>query len=223
MRKKGMSMKHLTVYGDSIAAGYGAAPGRGFVPDLARTVAARTRTRAPYLNFGVPGMTSYALASALVYNDAWCAGLIGCNSVCVLIGGDDLIADLPLVLSRNRRAIGQAAKASALAYSAILARIRNRTRAPLAVGTLYNPYPATPLAQEAVAAYNEGVIIPAATAAGAAIAPVHEAFAGQQAALIAGFSTGVAGQPGRCGIAFPIHPNARGHAVIADTFAPFVR
>ncbi|MCY0876864.1 MAG: SGNH/GDSL hydrolase family protein [Firmicutes bacterium] len=216
-------MKHLTVYGDSIAAGYGARPGRGFVPDLARILAVRTRTRAPYLNFGVPGMTSYALASALVYNDAWCEGLIGCNSVCVLIGGDDLIDNLPRLLSRNRRGIAQTAKASALAYGAVLARIRARTRAPLAVGTLYNPYPATALAEEAIAAYNEAVIIPVARAAGASIAPIHEAFAGRQAALIDGFSTGVAGQPGRCGIAFPIHPNAQGHAVIAETFAPLVR
>jgi len=216
-------MDHLTVYGDSIAAGYGAPPGRGFVPDLASILSARTGTASPYLNFGVPGMTSYALASALVYNDAWCSGLIGSNSVCVLIGGDDLIANLSRLLRGNRQAIAQTAKASAHAYAVTLARIRTRVHAPLAVGTLYNPYPATPLAQEAVTAYNEGVIIPAATTAGAAIAPIHEAFAGQQAALIEGYSTGVAGQPGRAGVAFPIHPNARGHAVIAQAFAALLR
>ena len=66
--------------------------------------------------------------------------------------------------------------------------------------------------------YNDAVIRPAAGRAGAAVAPVHAAFAGRQAALIHGYSGGVAGAPGRGGVRHPVHPNARGHTAIADAF-----
>jgi len=168
-------------------------------------------------------MTSYQLASALVYNDAWCGGLIRCKNVCVLIGGDDIIDNLPRLLSGKASALQQTIKASAIAYTTTLRRIRLRTPATLAVGTLYNPYPQTALAEEVIRTYNASIIQPAALACGAAIAPIYEAFAGAQDALIDGYSTGVAGQPGRAGVYFPIHPNARGHAVIADAFAPLTR
>ncbi|MCY0902438.1 MAG: SGNH/GDSL hydrolase family protein [Firmicutes bacterium] len=215
-------MRHLSVYGDSIAAGYGAAPGRGFVPVLARLLAARRRQTQLYLNFGVAGMTSYQLASALVYNDAWNGGLMRCQSVAVLIGGDDIIDNVPRLLRGGPRGLKETARASAAAYHATLHEIRRGTRAPLAVGTIYNPYPGTPLAEEVISAYNELVILPAAASAGAAVAPIHAAFSGQQALLIDGFSNGIAGRPGRGGVRFPVHPNARGHAVIAETFAPLV-
>ncbi|MCI0183315.1 MAG: SGNH/GDSL hydrolase family protein [Acidibacillus sp.] len=216
-------MRHLTVYGDSIAAGYGAPPGQGFVPRLASLAAQKNHNPAlPYFNFGQSGMTTFALQSAFHHNDAWIGGLHRATTICVLIGGDDIIDDLPILLSRNKQAIEKALVASVIAYRAMLLDIRRQTKAPLAVGTIYNPYPGTALAETAISTYNEIVVIPAAQATGASIAPIHSAFAGNQAGLIDGYSTGIAGQPGRNGVAFPIHPNTRGHQVIAETFASVI-
>ena len=222
-------MRHLTVYGDSIAAGYGARNGVGFVPRLASleaTKAARAakadKATLPYLNFGQAGMTSFQLASAFVYNEPWIEGLRNSHAICVLIGGDDIIEDLPALLSGNARATQRALTASATAFRRTLIDINRISRAPLAVGTIYNPYPATPLAVTAIAAYNRLVIEPAAAAAGAVVAPIHEAFTGNQASLIDGFGDGIAGRPGKGGITFPIHPNTKGHQVIADVFASVI-
>ena len=224
-------MRHLTVYGDSIAAGYGARSGAGFVPRLAALEAAKAARAStaetgaatvPYLNFGQAGMTSFQLASAFVYNEPWVDGLRNSQANCVLIGGDDIINDLATLLTGNAQGMRRALAASAAAYRRSLARIRRISKAPLAVGTIYNPYPETPLAVSVIDAYNRLVIEPAAATAGAVIAPVHAAFAGNQAALIYGYGGGVAGRPGSGGIAFPVHPNTKGHQVIADVFASVI-
>ncbi len=215
-------MNQITVYGDSIAAGYGAPPARGFVPVLTRLCSRQMNLPIDYRNYGQSGMTSYALSSALRFNDAWVTGGLTARTVCILIGGDDLIQNVPILLSGQRAAVERALKASAFAYAASLRRIRALTRRPLAVGTIYNPYPATKAADIAVAVYNERVILPAAALVGAAVAPIAETFSGRQAELIDGYGTGVAGAPGRNGVAFPIHPNLQGHAVIAETFLPVV-
>lgn len=215
-------MNQITVYGDSIAAGYGAPPTRGFVPVLTRLCSRQVNLPLDYRNYGQPGMTSYALSSALRFNDAWITGGLTAQIICVLIGGDDLIQNVPILLSLQRAEVERALKASAFAYANSLRRIRALTRHPLAVGTLYNPYPATPAADVAVSVYNERVILPAAALIGATVAPVAEAFAGRQAELIDGYRNGVAGAPGRNGVSFPIHPNAHGHTVIAEAFLPVV-
>lgn len=210
---------HLSVYGDSIAAGEGAPPGMGFVPELARLSAVQRRNAVTFFNFGQSGMTSGDLASAFAQNDAWLDGLMQADTVCLLIGGDDLIRSIPLLLTANRRGLERTLLDSAAHWRRILAVVRRHSHGPVAVGTLYDPFPATPAAARAVAAYNECVIAPAAAASGAALAPVHQAFSGRQSALIDGYANGRAGAPGRDGVAHPVHPNARGHAVIARVFA----
>ncbi len=218
-----MAMRHLTVYGDSIAAGYGAPLGHGFVPRLASLTAQKNGDSIlPYFNFGQSGMTTFALQSALIYNDSWLWGVTKATTICVLIGGDDIIDDLPILLSRKKAELEKALLASVIAYRSIVLEIRRRTRAPLIIGTIYNPYPNTPLAEIVIDTYNQTVIIPAATSTGASIAPIHSAFSGNQAALIQGYRTGVAGQSGRNGVLFPIHPNTHGHQVIAETFASII-
>lgn len=214
-------MRRFTIYGDSIAAGYGAPPGRGFVPRLAGLVATGDGARVTYLNFGQSGMASWELASAMRHNDAWYDGLRTANAVCILIGGDDLLDGLPALLTDKKAGRERALARSVAAYGMVLSETRRIARATVCVGTLYNPYPNTALAAEAIAAYNDLVIAPAAARFGIPVTPVHAAFEGRQAELIDGYSTGVAGVPGRYGIPYPIHPNARGHLAIAEAFAPY--
>lgn len=216
-------MRLLTVYGDSIAAGYGAPPGRGFVPELSRLAAHATRRVVPLQNYGVPGMTSFELAKALSTDAAFASALTQSATICILIGGDDMIAAVPSLLTKGPAILPSLLGHSASAYARLTRIIRDRSRAPFAVGTLYNPFPNTALAEEIISSYNATVIAPAALAVGAVIAPVHEAFAGRQALLIDGYSDGIAGHPGRGHSIPPVHPNALGHRVIAEVFAPYVQ
>ncbi|PWI57934.1 SGNH/GDSL hydrolase family protein [Sulfoacidibacillus thermotolerans] len=213
-------MKHLTAYGDSIVAGYGAPLGHGFVPQLATLLAQKRKSVAlPFFNLGQSGMTTFALQSALIYNEAFAESLVDAASICLLIGGDDLIDDLPILLSQNEKEIELALTSSKFEYMKTLIEMKKRTTTPIAVGTIYNPYPATDLAETVVRLYNDLVVIPSAHAVGALIAPIYSAFSGKQPILIEGYSGGIAGKPGRQGVTFPIHPNARGHQVIAEVFA----
>ncbi len=215
-------MAYLTVLGDSIAAGYGTVPQYGFVPRLAKITARQNGKRIIYWNFGVPGMTSGQLASALAFNDAWLAGVQQASTVCVLIGGDDIIAAVPSLITGDPSSVKELAKKSSRDYMRLATEIRRASRASVVMGTIYNPYPFTTLASEVIALYNQLVIEPAAQALHIPIAPIHAAFEGNQSELIHGYSTGIVGQSGTLGIAYPVHPNAKGHLVIAETFAPFV-
>lgn len=214
-------MRHFTVYGDSIAAGYGAPPRGGFVPQLSRIAAAAYGRQFPFVNLGIPGMTSYGLAAALAADPSLLAPLVRSSSAAVLIGGDDLVAAVPALASSGMRGVADALRHSAAAYGRIVQATAARLSGPLVIGTLYNPYPGSPIAEQAVAVYNEAVILPSAALAGAAVAPVYDAFAGRQAQYIAGYRDGIIGHPGR-GVRHPVHPNAAGHLAIAQAFAPFV-
>ncbi len=212
----------LSVYGDSIAAAFGLSPIQGFVPKLANHLATSTGRYTNYLNFAQDGMTSWDLAGALEDQIDWRDGLRAAQTICVLIGGDDLIHDLPVLLHHpSNAAIKRAMATSRAAYLSLLSTVtsvKNR-RTRIAVGTIYNPFPNTPIAAEAIQLYNEAIIVPIANQFGIPIAPVHQAFAGNELPLIRGYSNGVAGSPGRSGIRYPIHPSAEGQSVIANVFA----
>lgn len=212
----------LSVYGDSIAVAYGLPPQQGFVPKLARRMANSNHRYTNYANFGQDGMTSWDLASAFADHADWRDGLASAAAICILIGGDDLIRDLPILLQTpSKGAAHKAMLVSQKAYLTLLASavaLKNR-RACIAVGTVYNPFPHTPIAAEAVNIYNDSVIATAARQFSVPIAPIHQAFSGNEPPLIRGYSNGVAGAPGRNGIRYPIHPSAEGQSVIANVFA----
>lgn len=215
-------MRHFTAYGDSIAAGYGAPPFRGFVPQLSKIATSAYGRQVPFANLGIPGMTSYGLAAALAENPSLLLTLAQSSSAVILIGGDDLVTAIPAVASSGMRGVADALRRSAIAYRRIVQTAAAHLSGPLAVGTLYNPYPASPIAEQAVVEYNETVILPSAALAGAAVAPVYEVFSGRQSQYIAGYRDGIIGRPGLRGIRHPVHPNAAGHLAIARAFAPFV-
>jgi len=211
-------MGPLTVYGDSIAVGVGTSPDRGCVPVLAHLLARRQQRVQRFFNFGQSGLTSWDLASGLSQIDAWAEAIPDSAAIGVIVGGDDVIRDIPILLQGRQAADRALLLRSRVAYRSALQLLCTRRRCPIAVATVYNPFPNTPLAQQVIDLYNEQVILPAAAATGTAVAPVHAAFAGNQAALIHGYRTGVAGAPGSQGVRYPVHPNSTGHRVIAETF-----
>ena len=212
----------LSAYGDSITAAYGLLPAQGFVPKLANRLSSFSGNPTHYFNFGQDGMTSWDLASAFRDHADWRDGLGAASAICILIGGDDLIQDLPVMLSSpSGRVIKQVFEFSRRAYASLLgtaATLKKKT-ALLAVGTLYNPFPQTSAAVESVNLYNETIIVQVARQFGVPIAPVHEVFAGSEAELIRGYRNGEAGAPGKGGVRYPVHPNPRGQSAIATAFA----
>ena len=212
----------LSVYGDSIATAYGLRPAQGFVPKLANNFATFSKRYANYINFAQDGMTSWDLASALGYHIDWRAGLREADTICILIGGDDLIQALPLWLtSSSKSAVQRALIYSRQAYFSVISTAVSlqKRQSTMAIGTIYNPFPNTPVAAEAINLYNEQIIVPAAQKFSVPIAPVHAAFAGSEPQLIRGYSNGVAGSSNKHSAQIPIHPNAQGQSVIAGVFA----
>jgi lysophospholipase L1-like esterase len=209
-------MSEFVVYGDSIPAGYGVPYACSFVPIMQRQLSSKTRSvRA--VNLSIPGLNTFDFLEMTACGEGF-SFLPASSFVVVFIGGNDLIAALPLLLSEGKRTLFRLLPDWQQAFRRSLQLIRRRTNAPLLVGTLYNPFPNSPIAGEAVSLYNAQVILPAAKSVHACPVPIYEAFLGREAALIQGYSTGIAGDPGRQGVEHPVHPNCAGHQVIAREF-----
>ncbi len=220
-------MPTLSVYGDSVAYGIGAPPHLGFVPQLAALQAnqAAPPKRVPFRNYGISGMTSYELASALQDNESFQAGILSGKNIAIYIGGDDLLTAAPALLLARGNAVALLERLyakSGRAMGIIMANIALMTRSThkaCAIGTLYNPFPALAPVAEAIATYNARVLIPNARRYGIAVADIASAFEGRQALLIAGFRSGNPLDALRMHQTPAIHPNIQGHHVIAEQFA----
>ena len=219
-------MHTLSVYGDSVAYGIGAPPHLGFVPQLAALQAnqAVPPKRVPFRNYGISGMTSYELASALQDNDSFQAGILSGKNIAIFIGGDDLLTAAPALLLAGSNAVALLERLyanSGRAMGMIMAIIAHTTRThkACAIGTLYNPFPALAPVAQAITTYNTHVLIPNARRYGIAVADIASAFEGRQASLIAGFRSGNPLDALRMHQTPAIHPNVQGHHVIAEQFA----
>jgi lysophospholipase L1-like esterase len=210
-------MAFFVAYGDSIPAGYGVPYACNFISVIQRRLSSSRYHPVQAINLSIPGLNTFGLLDMLASGDG-VALLPSTSYIIVYIGGNDLIDALPLLLSKGKSVIPKVIQTSQQRFARSLTIIHRHTRAPILVGTLYNPFPNSPIAVEAVSLYNQQVIMPASHAAHTRIVPVYEAFLGREPALIQGYSSGIAGQPGTHGIEHPIHPNLSGHCVIAQQF-----
>jgi len=163
-----------------------------------------------------PGWTSATLAGAL----GPCLGAIRrCDTVTIWIGGNDLG-----LAAMNRGISEETVKHTLLRYQQNLARIcgavRNVSHARIVLCTQYNPFPKSPIAARAVRALN-AVTKQTAKQFRCDVAPVHKWFAGRESQLIAGYNGGRLEDAIRG--PRPVHPNDRGHAVIAQGLLPYIR
>ena len=143
------------------------------------------------------------------------------QTITLFIGGDD-IGDAALAVAEGApiHIIESAIQSYATHTTRMLKSISRVSKAHVIVCTQYNPFPNTPAASTSIDALNM-VTTRIATATGASVAPVHAWFAGNQAALIAGYRTGRI-QDALRGV-LPIHPNNEGHSVIANGLLPLFR
>ena len=165
-----------------------------------------------------PGWSSHDLLDAVIWRGE---PVISHSSVVsVWIGGVDLI-DAALAAFRTKKPL--AVKPIIASYrrnlSAIFTQIKRGSRARIIAFTQYNPFPNSPIAVESIGQLNY-IINELAYRYDVTVAPAHKWFEGYQANLIYGYRNGkiedaLSGYP-------PIHPNDRGHRVIASGLAPYL-
>ncbi|KQX67151.1 SGNH/GDSL hydrolase family protein [Paenibacillus sp. Root444D2] len=207
-----------TALGDSITFGENASSLVKAYPQLTiSTLNSRSRKVTGYV-LARPGWSSYDLLDAVIWQGA---SMIRQSAVVsIWIGGVDL-ANAALFSFRNQQPLN--AKQIATNYkrnvSAILSQIKNGSHARIICCTQYNPFPNSPLAVESIARLNH-LTNELAQNYDATIVPVHTWFEGKQSDLIYGYQKGKI-EDALSG-SLPIHPNDRGHQVIAMGLAPYL-
>ncbi|GMA58550.1 lysophospholipase L1-like esterase [Alicyclobacillus sacchari] len=206
---------HIVSLGDSITYGEGASsPARAYPSVLTALMHSQLPSRSCCdAILAEPGWTSADLLAALAA--AGGQPLANARAITIWIGGDDLAQAALTALASARKSVPIAPLVTRYKHHLTeLVRIAQAGRGKtVIVCTQYNPFPNSPLAVAAVATLNDAIGSVAA-ATGAALAPVADWFAGRQRELIRHYRTGTLADVGR-GPA-PVHPNDRGHRVIAD-------
>jgi lysophospholipase L1-like esterase len=202
--------------GDSITHGYNCSNDSNRFPNLVyRKLKKTNKSVHPYI-LAKPGWRVRQLRKAV-------EKLPSCiweetRYVTILVGGNDLLRALPVLLSNANR-ITSHAQTFQNELGKIL-QIIKRPNMTIGIGTLYNPFPNSILAERSVAAFND-VIRSVAKRHRLRIADLHSVFLLHESAYIDGYKTGEL----RNFKLFrnPIHPNDRGHAKIAKAFVRALR
>jgi acyl-CoA thioesterase I len=212
-------MTRYTALGDSITAGEAATRPNLSYPNLIVSMLAGTRKNEPASGqiLAEPGWTSLALEHAVMQNPA--VFLSHANAITIWVGGDDLAyAALAGLAQHNQNRINQAIRFYGLHLATLIKRIRSVSKATIIVCTQYNPFPNSSIAENGILALNAATTT-VSEQNGALVAPTHEWFAGRESELIFGYRTGRIEDVAR---GLPIHPNNRGHEVIAKGLFPII-
>ncbi|WP_054026002.1 SGNH/GDSL hydrolase family protein [Bacillus sp. FJAT-28004] len=209
-----------TALGDSITYGENASSFAKAYPQLAVS-ALNSRSRSHRVTGYVlarPGWSSYDLLHAVTWKGS--SAINQSDVVSVWIGGVDLAnAALSSLKNQQPLAIKQILTPYKRNLHAILSHIKSESRAHIICCTQYNPFPNSPLAAASIDQLNY-TINEVAQSYNAKIAPVHRWFEGKQAALVYGYRNGKLEDA--LSLSLPIHPNDRGHQVIANGLTPYL-
>jgi lysophospholipase L1-like esterase len=203
--------------GDSITVGVGAPPGKGYVNLIASQLAgiysplyvrtfSKDGIRSKELYFGIlalPHVRQMVRQSKLIT---------------LYIGGNDLsLAYLKYRLFGNISVINGAINSFSYYFHQMLQWLRNNSEAIIVTFNLYNPFPNEPLACHFIPVLNEQ-IAQISDAFDLPVVDVFHAFEGRQQKLIYGYRTGKLASHIPLLQRNPIHPNTKGHRVIAESF-----
>jgi acyl-CoA thioesterase I len=210
-----------TALGDSITAGESAtSPQRAYPAQIVAMM--HNTVRGEWISNQVlaePGWTSRSLTTAVFDNPA--APLMASQAVSIWVGGDNLIhAGLAVLGGARKTVVERALVQYGKDLGILVSYVHRVSKASVVICTQYNPFPASPLAAEAIHALNQATVA-AASQTHAAIARPDVWFAGREHQLIAGYTTGriedaLSGRPA-------VHPNNDGHKVIAANLLPMIR
>lgn len=207
-----------TALGDSITFGENASSLAKAYPQL--TVSALNSDSRKVRGFVLarPGWSSYDLLDAVIWRGA--SVIAHSSVVSVWIGGVDLAnAALASITTKQPLAVKHLVASYRRNLSAIFTRIKKGSRARIIGCTQYNPFPNSPLAVEAIDRLNR-MINELAHNSNVTVAPAHTWFEGKQAELVHWYRNGKI-EDALSG-SLPIHPNDRGHRVIAMGLAPYL-
>ena len=201
-----------TALGDSITAGENATSPLHAYPSLVVSLLQSRSDSAAGEVLAQPGWTSEALEMAVLENAP--LYLRQANAISVWVGGDDLLdGALSMLHGAPRQTLQRSLALYGRNIAGLVLAIRSVSRAPVILCTQYNPFPNSPIATEAVDALNQ-ITAGVSSRLGARLAPVHTWFEGRQASLIAGYRSGRI-EDALATAAVPLHPNNRGHRVVA--------
>lgn len=207
-----------TALGDSITYGENASSFAKAYPQLAVSALNSRSRRVDGYVLARPGWSSYDLLHAVKRQGA--AIISESSVVSIWIGGVDL-ADAALSSLKNQQplAVKQILSEYKRNLSAILTQIQNGSHARIICCTQYNPFPNSPLAIASINQLNY-TINEVAHSYDVKTVPVHRWFEGKQANLIYGYRNGRIEDALKGSL--PIHPNDRGHQVIAEGLTPYL-
>lgn len=159
-----------------------------------------------------PGWTSTRLLTSIreIPADVWDETKL----VSLMIGGNDLLRAIPFLLHSNPTGLVRVTERLHHNLESILRTVTHGDAQAL-VGTLYNPFPNSPVAKRCTVALNQAIRC-AAEENGATVADVYDAFTPHASRCVDRYRTGrirdfrIVGNP--------IHPNDEGHRIIANQF-----
>ncbi len=209
-----------TALGDSITAGEGAfSPARAY-PSLVASMLQTCSVHVAGEILAQPGWTSDALKWAVFENSS--VYLRQATAISIWIGGDDIVdAGLAIGGGAPKWSIERSIEHYGRAMTTLILSIQKVSKRPIILCTQYNPFPNSPLVVKTIGALNM-VTETTADKLHTLLAPAHAWFEGRQDELIKGYKTG------RLQDAFtnsrpPVHPNNKGHLVIAQGLVPMIR
>lgn len=216
-------MIFYTAMGDSITYGESASSPQRAYPALVASLLRSRSKQVHGLILAEPGWTSNSLLQAVLSDTSF--PLQSSTTISIWIGGDDLLqAGLTALRNPSPDVFTRGLLIFRQNLDSLIRLIRRSSRAQIVLCTQYNPFPNTALAAEAISNLNE-VIADVAARHTALLAPADSWFTGREAELIAGYRHGRL-EDAAANLPFgpyPIHPNDKGHSVIAHNLAPYIR
>jgi lysophospholipase L1-like esterase len=195
-----------TAIGDSITAGIGSWFNYGYAHQYRDFIKKDWKTRVVFRNLGKPGWTSQQLLHALRNDAVFFKAIQAADIITCSIGGNDLIqAGRVYDKTRNKKA-GEMAlqhfQRNFLSIDQNIKNIKKFSNTPYIIRyiELYNPLPELALARQWVKKLNQ--ILHKAADSHTKIVPIYATFLHQENTLL--FIDGM-------------HPNYKGHRVIAET------
>jgi lysophospholipase L1-like esterase len=211
IRAKGGRGLLYAALGDSITYGYEATTDQaGYVRRFAKALSKRQPVNV-FLN-AKPGWTSKQLLKSLsqVPECIWAEAKV----VTIMVGGNDILKASPWLLNGSDKTVFKIAQRVQDHLEQMVETVR-QPGATVVIGTIYNPFPNSVLAEEYMDTVNKS-ILRVAEQHNLAVADVRSLFRNQEDKYIKGYKQGVLRDMRLIGN--PIHPNDAGHQAIARSF-----
>lgn len=198
--------------GDSITFGYSSSrDANSYVNRLKRTLSNQQQVNV--YQTAKPGWTSKQLLRAVkkVPPSIWEEAKV----ITILVGGNDALRAAPWLMNGNRTRLLQVSDNLQKNLSEIISIVKRRQNIVL-LGTLYNPFPNSLMADECTDVLNRA-IRKTSRRQGVWLVELQESFAGREPKLIDSYKRGIL-KDFRLIRANPVHPNDAGHRAIAQAF-----